>query len=59
MDKDDVRRIYTYIHTYNGVSVSHKKNEIMTIAATWMDLEIIMLREVSLRKTNASLICRI
>ena len=59
MDKDDVRRIYIYIHTYNGVSVSHKKNEIMTIAATWMDLEIIMLREVSQRKTNASLICRI
>ena len=54
-----MRRIYTYIYTYNGVSVSHKKNEIMTIAATWMDLEIIMLREVSQRKTNVSLICRI
>ena len=29
-----------------------KKNEIMSFAATWMDLEIIILSEVSQEKTN-------
>ena len=29
-----------------------KKNEIMSTAATWMDLEIIILNEVSQRMTN-------
>ena len=29
-----------------------KKNEIMSFAATWMDLEVIILSEVSQTKTN-------
>ena len=29
-----------------------KKNEIMPLAAIWMDVEIIILNEVSQRKTN-------
>ena len=35
-----------YIHTMEYYSAI-KRNEIMAFAATWMDLEIIMLSEVS------------
>ena len=48
MGKEDV--VYIYIH--NGILLSHKKNELMLFAATWMDLEIIILSEVSQTKTN-------
>ena len=34
---------------YNGI-VSHKKNEKMSFAATWVDLEIIILSEVRQRQ---------
>ena len=50
MDKEDV------VHIYNGVLLSHKKNsakkEIMPFTATWMDLEIGIVSEVSQRKTS-------
>ena len=60
MDKeDDVLYIYTYTHTHTHTRThtmeyysAIKKNEILPYAATWMDLEGIMLSEISQRKIN-------
>ena len=46
MDKEDV------VHTYNGILLSHKENEIMAFVATWMDLEVIIQNEVSQKEKN-------
>ena len=43
--------MYVCIHTMEYYSAIGK-NEIMPFAATWMDLEIIILSEVNQRKIN-------
>ena len=39
-----------YIH--NGILLSHKNNEIIPFAATWMEQEMNILSEVSQTKKN-------
>ena len=41
LDSEDV----VYIH--NGILLSHKKDDIMPFAATWMELENLILSEMS------------
>ena len=45
----DTPHVPTYVCIYNGILLSHRKNEIMPLVATWMDLEIIILSEVRQR----------
>jgi hypothetical protein len=35
------------LHTHNGASFNHKEENVMFFAGKWMELEIIMLCEVS------------
>ena len=46
MDKDDVT------HMYNGILLTIKRNEIELFAMRWMDLESLILSEVSQKEKN-------
>ena len=51
------------VHIYNGILFSRTKNKSMTFAATWMDLEIIILSVVTQKEKDnyhmISLVCGI
>ena len=42
------------LYTYNGILFRYKKTEILPFGTTWMDLDSIMLTEISKRKTISS-----
>ena len=46
MDKEDI------VHTHHGILLGHKKNKIMPFAATGMEWEIIILREISQKEKD-------
>ena len=39
----NIKNVTYMVHMYNGILLSYEKNEIMHLAAIWMDLEIIIL----------------
>ena len=48
MDKEDVVGIYIYIYVYIYIyTLSGQKGEILLFATTWIELECIMLSEIS------------
>ena len=55
-----VSHTYTHTHTHTGILLSQEKNKVMPVSATCMDLETIILSEVSQKeKDKMLLICGI
>ena len=46
MDNEDV------VHIYNGILLSHKRNEIELFVVRWMDLETVIQSKVSHQEKN-------
>ena len=46
LDKEDV------VHIYNGILLSHKRNEIELLLVRWLDLESVIQSEVSQKEKN-------
>ena len=46
MDKENM------VHAYNGLLLSHKRDEIGSFVEIWMDLESVIQNEVRRGKTN-------
>ena len=40
------------VHMYSGIVLNHKKNEIMPLVATWMDVVIAILSEESQKEKD-------
>ena len=60
MEKDDVIHTHTHTHTKSDIT-QPQNNEILPFATMWMDLEHIMLKEMSDKDKNSvlSLVFRI
>ena len=40
------------VHIHSGILLSHKKEKIMPFAETWMELETLVLSEISKKKNK-------
>ena len=54
MDTEDVihTHTHTHTHTHSEITLSHRKNDILTFVTMQMDPESIMLSEISQIQTN-------
>ena len=43
---------HTHTHTHTGTLLSHEKEQSNATSATWMQLEMIILKEVSQKEKN-------
>ena len=47
-----MNKLKDMVHIYNGIPFSHEKDKLMPSAATWMELETLMLSEVSQKEKD-------